>query len=452
MMNEILNSLIAGRLAAFRIFVAAVILSLLLPVSPLKAQSGKVIIGYVGGFRGLIKTNLIQAIKLTHINYAFVDIKNNRAWLHREATDTLNFRHLNLLKKDNPNLKILISIGGWTWSGKFSDAVLTDTARQRFVASAVNIIQKFDLDGIDIDWEYPGQAGYDGNIYRPEDKENYTLLFKELRRQTDSLGWRTGKKYLLTTAVGAFKGYLDHADMAYEWMYGTTPTRSGLVDQELSKELQDLYIEYQKSLNLQGKNGFGILTAENYGDYLLQNYLFPSANVYLKSLTDGVRQEYLERNKWIKWTENKATFTFSGYVRHVGRMKGLPAFDDFNMKQPEPILFGTKTTNANHFTVFSLRQTTENNHAVLGIDLKKSINLMNAMYFAGLKNKGCAGYWWIRNGTSDNHTSETVAINLATSLENQNKKVNAWLFWDGGHCADDDPEGFISWMGSITEN
>jgi len=214
MMNEILNSLIAGRLAAFRIFVAAVILSLLLPVSPLKAQSGKVIIGYVGGFRGLIKTNLIQAIKLTHINYAFVDIKNNRAWLHREATDTLNFRHLNLLKKDNPNLKILISIGGWTWSGKFSDAVLTDTARQRFVASAVNIIQKFDLDGIDIDWEYPGQAGYDGNIYRPEDKENYTLLFKELRRQTDSLGWRTGKKYLLTTAVGAFKGYLDHADMA----------------------------------------------------------------------------------------------------------------------------------------------------------------------------------------------------------------------------------------------
>src|SRR6202044_2040336 len=103
----------------------------------------KVIIGYVGGYRGLVNTSLIVPEKLTHINYAFVDIKNNRAWLHREATDTVNFRHLNLLKKDNPKLKILISIGGWTWSGKFSDAVLSDTSRQGFAASAVAIIKKF---------------------------------------------------------------------------------------------------------------------------------------------------------------------------------------------------------------------------------------------------------------------------------------------------------------------
>ena len=194
-------------------------LCLLYPASELKAQSDKVIIGYVGGFRGLVKTDLIRAKKLTHINYAFVDIKNNRVWLHKEATDTLNFRHLSLLKNDNPSLKILISIGGWTWSGRFSDAVLTDTSRQRFVASAIAIIKKFDLDGIDIDWEYPGQPGYSGNVYRPEDGENYTLLFKELRRQTDSLGQQTGKTYLLSTAVGAFKGYLDHTHMADAQQY-----------------------------------------------------------------------------------------------------------------------------------------------------------------------------------------------------------------------------------------
>jgi len=185
----------------------------------LKAQANKVIIGYVGGFRGLVKTDLIRARKLTHINYAFVDIKDNRAWLHREATDTLNFRHLVLLKKDNPSLKVLISIGGWTWSGRFSDAVLTDTSRQRFAASAVSTIKKFDLDGIDIDWEYPGQSGYEGNVYRPEDKENYTLLFKELRLQLDSLGQQTGKKYLLTTAVGASKSYLDHTNMGDAQQY-----------------------------------------------------------------------------------------------------------------------------------------------------------------------------------------------------------------------------------------
>jgi chitinase len=192
--------------------------SLFKPV-PLIAQNKKVIIGYVGGYRGLINTDLITPQKLTHINYAFVDIKNNRAWLHREATDTINFRHLNLLKKQNPALKILISIGGWTWSGKFSDAVLTDTSRQAFVASAVDIIKKFDMDGIDIDWEYPGRPGFEGNIYRPEDKQNYTLLFSELRKQLDKLGAKSGKKYLLTTAAGAFSSFLDHTEMANAQQY-----------------------------------------------------------------------------------------------------------------------------------------------------------------------------------------------------------------------------------------
>lgn len=177
------------------------------------AQSNKVVIGYVGGFRGLVNTELIDAKKLTYINYAFVDIRNNRAWLHKEATDTINFRNLNLLKKQNPALKILISIGGWTWSGRFSDAVLTDTSRLGFATSAVDIIKKYDMDGIDIDWEYPALPGDQGNIYRPEDQQNYTLMFKELRRQLDSLQKQTGKKYLLTTAVGAFKGFIEHTEM-----------------------------------------------------------------------------------------------------------------------------------------------------------------------------------------------------------------------------------------------
>jgi chitinase len=203
----------AGALVATAIFYSFI------SASTLMAQTKPVIIGYVGGFRGLIRTDLIQANKLTHINYAFVDIKNNRAWLHRESTDTINFRHLNALKKQNPALKIMISIGGWTWSGKFSDAVLSDTSRQRFAASAIDIIRKFDMDGIDIDWEYPAQRGDAGNVYRPEDKENYTLMFKELRRQLDSLQHQTNKKYLLTTAAGAFKGFLDHTNMADAQQY-----------------------------------------------------------------------------------------------------------------------------------------------------------------------------------------------------------------------------------------
>ena len=182
------------------------------------AQDKPVIIGYVGGYRGLISVN-VSASKLSVVNYAFVDIKSNRAWLHREATDTINFRRLNELKKQNPSLKVVISIGGWIWSGKFSDAVLTDTARSAFAASAADIIRKYDLDGVDVDWEYPGRPGFEGNIYRPEDKHNFTLMFRDLRHALDSIKQQTGKDYLLTTAVGGFATFLDNTEMGNVQQY-----------------------------------------------------------------------------------------------------------------------------------------------------------------------------------------------------------------------------------------
>lgn len=182
-------------------------------VSPPADDKPPVIIGYVGGFRGLVDVDEISADKLTHINYAFVNVVNNRAVLTNEKTDTVNFRKLKALKLQNPDLKILISLGGWTWSGNFSDAVLTDTARRAFAASAVDIIRKHNLDGVDIDWEYPGRPGYEGNVYRPEDKENFTTMFAELRKELDALERETGEDKLLTTAVGAFTGFLESTEM-----------------------------------------------------------------------------------------------------------------------------------------------------------------------------------------------------------------------------------------------
>ncbi|HEX9957135.1 MAG TPA: glycoside hydrolase family 18 protein, partial [Fibrella sp.] len=172
-----------------------------------------IVLGYVGGFRGLVDTDRIAAEKLTHINYAFVDIKKNRAWLHNLATDSTNFRNLNQLKLRNPDLKILISIGGWAWSENFSDAVLSDTSRTAFAASAVDIVRQYQLDGIDIDWDYPGMKGED-NVFRPEDKENFTLMFKALREQLNGLQQQTGKDYLVTTAMPGFNEIFTHTDMA----------------------------------------------------------------------------------------------------------------------------------------------------------------------------------------------------------------------------------------------
>lgn len=178
-----------------------------------KPKQKPVIVAYVGGFRGnLTEIATIDARKISHINYAFVDVKDNRAFLRNEATDTTNFRVLNTLKKVNKDLKLMISLGGWTWSKNFSDATLTDAANRAFAQSSIDIVAKHDLDGVDIDWEYPGLKG-DNNTFRPEDKENYTILFRNLREGLDSLGKVKGKKYYVTTAVGGFRDFIEHTEM-----------------------------------------------------------------------------------------------------------------------------------------------------------------------------------------------------------------------------------------------
>lgn len=196
------------------LLIGFIVLALSVPVSVFAQSKIKkhVIIGYVGGYRGLYDTAMVHPNMLTHINYAFVVIKNNRAYLEHEKTDTVNFRNLLKLKKINPNLKILISIGGWGGSRYFSDAVFTDTAREAFAASAVAIVKKYGLDGIDIDWEYPDDIGA-GNIYRPEDKHNYTLMFQKLRLDLDTLEKQDGRKLALTAAVGGFSRFLTLTEM-----------------------------------------------------------------------------------------------------------------------------------------------------------------------------------------------------------------------------------------------
>jgi chitinase len=178
----------------------------------------RVVIGYVPGFRGLLDETTIDATKLTHINYAFVDVKDSLAWLTNIATDTVNFRKLGYLKRYNPGLKILISIGGWAWSENFSDAVLTENSRKKFAESSAAIVEQYDLDGVDIDWEYPGLRGED-NVFRPEDKENFTLMFRACRKALDALAEKTGKKYQLTTAIPCFSEFIRITEMGKAQAY-----------------------------------------------------------------------------------------------------------------------------------------------------------------------------------------------------------------------------------------
>ncbi|WP_084120863.1 glycoside hydrolase family 18 protein [Aquiflexum balticum] len=177
------------------------------------------IIGYIAGWKG-VDLEKIHAQKLTHINYAFANVVDGVVieGEGRAEQDKENLSKLRSLKSTNPDLKILISIGGWTWSGGFSDAVLTDESRKKFTDSAIDYLIRHDLDGLDFDWEYPGLPG-NNNTFRSEDKENFVLMLKSVREALDSLGALNNTYYLNTIASAGFKKYLDVNDMAEAQKY-----------------------------------------------------------------------------------------------------------------------------------------------------------------------------------------------------------------------------------------
>ena len=167
--------------------------------------------------------------KVTHINYAFANIGDDGriaigdpyaaieklypgdAW-DQPYAGTYNQLN-NVLRAEFPHIRTLISVGGWTWSGRFSDVALTDESRSIFAESCVAFIRSYNFDGVDIDWEYPGGGGLPSNVSRPEDRENYTLLLQELRDQLDVAGDEDGREYLLTIAAGAGWDKIDNLEV-----------------------------------------------------------------------------------------------------------------------------------------------------------------------------------------------------------------------------------------------
>ncbi|WUO54303.1 Tat pathway signal sequence domain protein [Streptomyces sp. NBC_00280] len=243
---------------------------------------------------------------------------------------------------------------------------------------------------------------------------------------------------------------LEHADMAYEWNWGANKLGSGsLVDRTVSKELSTAFTEYQASLGLRAK-GFGALTARNLDDYLLRTFLQPAATKYLKSLSETARSTYLAANTFITWADGKATFTWADFLTHVGaRKKDTPAFDAFDLSAGENNLFGAGTTKARHFTLYSLRHEGSSS-ARLDSDLPEKLTLMNPMPFIAKRNPSRAKHWWIRVGTKDSDTSLSVVGNLAAGLEELGDDVNAAMYWDSGHGANDDAADFIAWIAKVT--
>jgi chitinase len=202
------------------------------------ANSDKVAVGFFTQwsiYSGFLEKDLATdgaASQLTEINYAFSDVSAaglctsgdswadyQRPFSAAEAVDGVadtstqalagNFNQLKELKAEYPKLKIVMSIGGWSWSGQFSKIASTAAGRNAFVQSCVN--QYIDgnipglapgaakgiFDGLDIDWEYPNEPG-NNNPYGPQDTKDYTTLLRTFRSALQTASKSTGENYILT--------------------------------------------------------------------------------------------------------------------------------------------------------------------------------------------------------------------------------------------------------------
>ncbi len=232
----------------FSILLLPTLLSLLLIISATNPSSasavaGKRVVGYFASWdiydRNYLVKNIVtsgSASRLTTLNYAFANIGSNLKcalgdpWADYQVSFNANqavngvadsssqpllgnFNQLRELKAKYPGLKVVISIGGWTWSDKFSDAALPAN-RVAFVRSCIDMFIKGNFapgvtragifDGIDIDWEYPGACGNTCN-FRAEDTQNYTALLAEFRKQLNA--YKPG--LLLTIAAPADQDKID---------------------------------------------------------------------------------------------------------------------------------------------------------------------------------------------------------------------------------------------------
>ncbi|KAF6206607.1 hypothetical protein GE061_017843 [Apolygus lucorum] len=170
-------------------------------------RNGKVVVCYVGTWatyrpgKGAFHIDSIDPSLCSHLVYSFAGL-DTTTW-KLKSLDPYNdleenygkgsFKKMTALKSSHPQLKVTLAVGGWNeGSANYSEMAADPAKRAPFVASALEMVQKYDFDGLDLDWEFPTQRGG-----RPEDKENFVALIKDLKSALKPNG------YILTAAVSA---------------------------------------------------------------------------------------------------------------------------------------------------------------------------------------------------------------------------------------------------------
>ena len=284
---------------------------------------------------------------------------------------------------------------------------------------------------------------------------------------------------------------LDHADMAYEWLYGGIDSKIRPVSSEqtlVSKELAAQFPSYINSLGLKKKDGTA-LDASNYRDYIKQlltesaqeakdygadipdsiGFTFSSGMKFIAPVNGGKKMGGMKMpmdmpknapKKLPMMSKSKGEYItgldlnkYLSFVATKTALKGVPAFDSKGVAgskaSGENEEFGDSKGSSVNFTSYSLAKATGNEKAVLDKAIEENVRLLNPMRMMDEEGSCIAPYWYIRHGAIDRDTAFPIPINLATKLENKGKDVNFKLPWNRPHSGDYALNELFSWIHSI---
>ena len=274
---------------------------------------------------------------------------------------------------------------------------------------------------------------------------------------------------------------LDAADMAYEWSYnGITsfnkvsmrqgelpqanvggnsapPQRTmqrvnlNADDVAYSNLLNEHFPDYVNNLQLHDSVG-RVLKLDKNGNGTFKNYvkafIIDAANIAQAKGTDLSKHTYLVRDNK---TGTIKDINWEAYNQFVSRSKAPGAFDSRSNDSGENNLFGTSTTDNNHFTITAaLHDTTSNPEAY--VQNAKIVTMMNPMNYLGSPAATNAQFYRIRYGTADSNTSVAIPLIVGTRAQNLGYKVDMATPFDVNHSGDYDLDELFNWMDNIVKN
>ena len=274
---------------------------------------------------------------------------------------------------------------------------------------------------------------------------------------------------------------LDAADMAYEWSYkGITsfnkvtmgqgelpqanvggnaapPQRTiqhvnlNADDVAYSNLLSEHFPEYVNNLQLHDSMGH-VLKLDKNGNGTFKNYvkafIIDAANKAQAKGTDLSKHTYLVRDNK---TGAIKDINWEAYNQFVSRSKAPGAFDSRSNDSGENNLFGTSTTDNNHFTITAALHDTTSNQDVY-VENAKIVTMMNPMNYLGSPAATNAQFYRIRYGTADSNTSIAIPLIVGTRAQNLGYKVDMATPFDVDHSGDYDLDELFNWMDNIVKN